>query len=240
MAGRTLYWPKDSAWWRRGRIVKLGREFGPAGPAVIDHLMCDARTQGPIRGHDGSVRSDFASLSLLCFVNDDELVGKIVARAVELGVLDEFDDLGGGAFECRMSGWHQDVERPLNTERQRSKRNRKSPDVPGCTPESPDVTREVEGDREEERPPLNPPQGENQDSVDLRGSEFPPSSPSNRTRDRDNARALQDDWIRAHIDLVGDLDRTTLSWAVSACVGAGVPATAENVARAATRWEDAA
>lgn len=113
MAGRTLYWPKDAAWWRRGRIVKLGREFGPAGPAVIDHLMCDARTQGPIKGHDGSVRSDFASLSMLCFVGDDALVAKIVARATELGVLDDFEDFGDGMFECRMSGWLQDVERPL-------------------------------------------------------------------------------------------------------------------------------
>lgn len=239
MAGRTLYWPKDAAWWRRGRIVKLGREFGPTGPAVIDHLMCDARTQGPIKGHDGSVRSDFASLSMLCFVGDDALVAEIVARATELGLLDDFEDFGGGMFECRMSGWLQDVERPLAAERKRSQRGApsppKTPVVPECPPKSPEVTREVEVEGERDNPPLNPPQGETKSGDDLFGTAFPQRPVSGRTRDKDRYDELVNEWLRAHVEVVGHLDRTTFMHGVGLCVGA--PATAENVVAALERWE---
>ena len=41
--GRTVWWRKDAAWWHRERIVVLGEEFGPAGPAVIDWLSSRQR-----------------------------------------------------------------------------------------------------------------------------------------------------------------------------------------------------
>ena len=110
MSGRTTWWAKDAAWWRRGRIVKLGREFGPAGPAVIDVLMGEAKQQGPSKGHDGSVKADVASLSMCAFIDDDALVQAIVEKAAQIGLLDDFEDLGDGLFTCRMSGWQLEQE----------------------------------------------------------------------------------------------------------------------------------
>lgn len=158
MAGRTRYWPKDTAWWRRGRIVRLGREFGAAGPAVIDHLICEARDQGPLKNHDGGVKSDYATLSYGCFVNDDDMVKLIIERAVEIGVLDEFVAGKHGTFECRVSGWNADVNRELANERKREERavpkDSESLSVPQCPPMSPEVTREVEVEGEGERESL--------------------------------------------------------------------------------------
>lgn len=153
MSGRTTWWAKDAAWWRRGRIVKLGREFGPAGPAVIDVLMGEAKQQGPSKGHDGSVKADVASLSMCAFIDDDALVQAIVEKAAQIGLLDDFEDLGDGLFTCRMSGWRSDVEMPLAAATKAAQRAggnpkpaRMSPDVPGCPPMSPDVPRDVDVD----------------------------------------------------------------------------------------------
>lgn len=246
MAGRTLYWPKDAAWWRRGRIVKLGREFGPAGPAVIDHLMCDARTQGPIKGHDGSVKSDYSSLALLCFINDDDLVAKIVERAVALGVLDDFEEDANGTFECRMSGWNQDVERPLNSERQARKRTPKQPDVPQSTPEYPNVTREVEVDGEVEiTPPVVPLTGDEPAMTDLVGSVIPRKPGGGRQRDKDEYARQLAAWVAAHSETLRDphtgraMDETTLLFVVEHVLGRSPenpPATANNIATGFAMW----
>lgn len=167
MSGRTTWWAKDAAWWRRGRVMRLGREFGVAGPAVLDYLMGEAKSQGPTKGHDGSVKADVAAISIACFIDDDELVERIVSKAVELGALDDFEDHGDGMFTCRMSGWKSDVEKPLAATKKAAQRAGQG--VPGSPPESPGVPEcppvsepvpldvDVEGEGDVDKPlPPNP------------------------------------------------------------------------------------
>lgn len=144
MSGRTTWWSKDAAWHRRGRVVKLGRKFGPAGPMVLDWLTCEAKSQGPARGHDGTVKTDYDAIAHGCWV-DPEQAEEIVAVAVEIGALDDFDDLGNGLFVGRISGWDEDIERPLAATRKAVQRasdkvgqtgttGDMSPNVPECPP----------------------------------------------------------------------------------------------------------
>lgn len=167
MSGRTTWWAKDAAWWRRGRVMRLGREFGVAGPAVLDYLMGEAKSQGPTKGHDGSVKADVAAISIACFIDDDELVERIVSKAVELGALDDYEDHGDGMFTCRMSGWKSDVEKPLAAAKKAAQRASQgdpdsppeSPDVPECppVPEPVPLDVDVEGEGDVDNPlPPNP------------------------------------------------------------------------------------
>jgi hypothetical protein len=121
MSGRTTWWSKDAAWWRRGRIVEVGQEHGAAGPAVVDWLTCEAKSQGPLRGHDGTVKAGFAAIAHGCFIDGTETVRAIVNTCVEVGLLDDFED-DGRTLTCRISGWEEDVERPLATTRKAAQR----------------------------------------------------------------------------------------------------------------------
>lgn len=133
MSGRTLWFPKDACWWRRGRVIELGQEFGPAGPAVLDWLTCEAKLQGPARDHDGSFKAAYAAVAHGTFI-DAVLAGNIVDHAVTLGLLDDFVRGCYGTFTARISGWQNDVERPLAAARQARHRVAKSHQL------SPDVT----------------------------------------------------------------------------------------------------
>lgn len=100
--GRTTWWAKDSAWWRRERIVELGEEFGPAGPAVIDWLCCEADAQ---RDH-GQVKAGFRALARGCFAGPEN-AREIVERAAEIGALDDLE-VHDRTFTCRVSGFLAD------------------------------------------------------------------------------------------------------------------------------------
>jgi hypothetical protein len=103
--GRTVWWAKDSAWWRREAIVELGEEFGAAGPAVLDWLACEAKAQND----GGMVRAGYRAIARGCFV-ELVTVRDVVSRAVALGAL---EDLAGDdrRFDARISGWQNDQER---------------------------------------------------------------------------------------------------------------------------------
>jgi hypothetical protein len=103
--GRTVWWAKDSAWWRRESIVELGEEFGPAGPAVVDWLACEAKAQND----GGHVKSGFKAVARGCFVTPD-VVCHALSRSVTLGLLDDYEE-ANGRFTCRISGWESDQNR---------------------------------------------------------------------------------------------------------------------------------
>jgi hypothetical protein len=103
--GRTVWWAKDSGWWRREGIVELGEEFGPAGPAVLDWLSCEAKAQND----DGHVKSGFKAVARGAFVTPD-VTCHVLSRSVQLGLVDDYEE-AGGRFTCRISGWTADQER---------------------------------------------------------------------------------------------------------------------------------
>lgn len=159
MAGRTVWLPKDAAWHRRGYVVELGEAHGPAGPLVLDWLNCEAKAQGPYRGHDGSVKAGYAAVARACFSTADE-VRAIVALAAEVGALDDLED-SGRVFECRISGWQDDVEKPLDATRKAAERAAKTTpkdaqDEPGQSGTSGDTSHDV---------PRNPVQGQDKDKT---------------------------------------------------------------------------
>jgi hypothetical protein len=116
--GRTVWWPKDSAWWRREHIVELGEEFGADGPAVLDWLSCEAKAQND----GGRVKTGYKSIARGCFV-DLVTVRHAVSRAVQLGALDDFEEQKT-RFEARISGWSKDNERGRASLRQQDARTR--------------------------------------------------------------------------------------------------------------------
>lgn len=118
-SGRTHWRPKDSAWWRRERIVAVGLQVGPAGPAVQDWLECEATAQND----HGWVKAGYAAIAHgACFGHLTAVqVRPVVSELVRVGLLDEFED-AGATFTCRISGWKQDVEMPLEATRKAAER----------------------------------------------------------------------------------------------------------------------
>ena len=142
MTGRTFWFPKDAAWWRRGRVVELGQAHGPVGPAVIDWLLCEAKMQNPAKGGNGQVKAGYAAIAHGVF-SDTDTIKSVVTTAVEVGLLDDFED-ADRTFTARVSGWYEDVERPLAAHRKAVQRVRETPEddggQPGTEPPlSPDV-----------------------------------------------------------------------------------------------------
>ncbi|HEV2125883.1 MAG TPA: hypothetical protein VGW38_24260, partial [Chloroflexota bacterium] len=119
--GRTIWWPKDAAWWRREHVVELGEEFGADGPAVLDWLSCEAKAQNM----GGTVKAGYRSLARGCFV-DVVTVGHVVSRAVALGALDDFEG-DERRFMCRISGWQSDNNRGRAAWRKAQSREAETP-----------------------------------------------------------------------------------------------------------------
>jgi hypothetical protein len=122
-AGRTVWWAKDSGWWRRERIVELGEEFGAAGPAVIDWLSCEAKAQND----GGVVKAGYRTVARGCFV-ELVTVRHVLSRAVQRDLLHDFTE-ADGAFTCHLSGWAKDQERGRAAARKAAARDRAN-DVP--------------------------------------------------------------------------------------------------------------
>jgi hypothetical protein len=108
--GRTIWWAKDSGWWRRERIVELGEEFGADGPAVIDWLSCEAKVQND----GGVVKTGTRSISRGCFV-PLVTVCHVLSRSVTLSLLDDYEE-AGNVITCRISGWKADDARGRDTD----------------------------------------------------------------------------------------------------------------------------
>jgi hypothetical protein len=142
--GRTYWWCKDSAWYRRELIVILGMEFGAAGPAVIDWLSCEAKSQNDA----GRVKSGPTAIAHGAFV-DLVTVGHVLSRAVELKLLDDFEERDG-RFTCRVSGFQADQDRGRAALRQAVRRERGRSDSPAPADNPDDEPSVTSGD--ESRP----------------------------------------------------------------------------------------
>lgn len=118
--GRTYWWAKDAGWWRREWIVELGLEFGADGPAVIDWLACEAKSQND----GGRVSAGVKTVSRGCFV-DVVTVSHILSHAVTLGLLEEHESREG-RFTCRISGWKVEQDRFDARSRKADQRARQS------------------------------------------------------------------------------------------------------------------
>lgn len=196
-SGRTYWWAKDAAWWRRERIVELGEEFGPAGPAVIDWLSCEAKAQND----GGRVKSGMRSVARGCFV-DVPTVESVLSRSVPLGVLDDFEG-ARGRFTCRISGWSDDQSRGVEAvrkARQRANAPVNTEDRPVLVPPCPTLSRSV---------PECPPTGQDRTGVTTtpltpqRGEhgtpDLPPLKPtSGRERDDKDYQVNLAVWVGEH------------------------------------------
>lgn len=159
--GRTVWWAKDAAWWRRERIVELGELFGADGPAVIDWLVCEAKAQND----GGMVKTGVRAISRGCFV-DPDTVRNALSRAVTLGVLDDFDTRQG-VITCRISGWDAEQEQAIADQRraaaaarQAAKRSRDREETPANGQETLDVTNGDTGDESRAVTPSHAPSQE--------------------------------------------------------------------------------
>jgi hypothetical protein len=131
--GRTVWWSKDSEWWTRGRVIKLGKQFGPAGPAVLDWLTCQAKKQGPKTGHDGSLKTNYDALARDCFLDEDQ-AREIVTFAVALEVLDDFEDRGHDIFTLAATRKaEQRAKQQSDDVPPRPKKSRKVPETPAAS-----------------------------------------------------------------------------------------------------------
>lgn len=220
--GRTSWWPKDSAWWRREHVVALGVEFGPDGPAVLDWLSCEAKAQND----GGWVKAGVLSCSRGCFV-EAVTVGHVLSRAVALGALDDFTR-ADGRFTARISGWRKDNERGQAAVRKAAQRDREAAESPAraddpastepVTPrdESRSVTRNhVNRTRQNKRTTTpQPPRAGEPTSRDLaspengllsRPSLTPPAAPAGERRSD----------LAKHRKAVGEWRRDLVAWATS-------------------------
>lgn len=153
MSGRTVWWAKDAAWWRREAVVELLEEFGPAGPAVLDWLTCEAKAQGST----GDVKAGYRAIARGIGV-DVVTVCPVVSRCVQLGALDDFKD-SGRTFTCRISGWHDEQVRAVETVKKRRQRATASDDSPA---KPPDPAKGLNGTKGDMSPtvPESPPTGQ--------------------------------------------------------------------------------
>jgi hypothetical protein len=191
--GRTMWWPKDSAWWRREYVVELGEEFGPAGPAVLDWLSCEAKAQND----GGIVKSGHRSVSRGCFVGV-VTVGHVLSRSVAVGALDDFQE-DRGRFSCRISGWKTDNDRGRAAVRKQEERNRKLEDNGSTEPDPENGTAVTK--RDESRS-VTPRHGESRNVTlreEKRRRKDPPNPPKGgRKRDRESQEREISAWVAEH------------------------------------------
>ncbi len=189
--GRTVWWPKDSAWWRREHVVELGEEFGADGPAVLDWLSCEAKAQND----GGSVKSGCRSVARGCFV-DVVTVSHVLSRAVQIGALDDYQEQDG-RFVCRISGWQADQERGRAAVRQAAKRERERAETPAN--EQFPVDEEPVIDRDVSRP-VTPSHGESLTGQERREDKKSPPDPpeGGRKRALESWKSEMTEWVAAH------------------------------------------
>lgn len=138
--GRTSWWAKDAAWWRREPVVELLEEVGLAGPAIVDWLACEAKAQNAGGVVKAGERTIARALGL-----DLVTVGHALSRAVTVGLLDDMER-SERTFTCRISGWKSEQERALATRRKALQREKIEPchgvsrPVTKCPPTGQDST----------------------------------------------------------------------------------------------------
>lgn len=118
--GRTYWWAKDAQWLARDGIVELGTEFGPVGPLIIDAICGMAKLENDA----GKVFTGHAAVAYAAFT-DPDTCRAVVLRAVEIGVLDDFEpEPDGRRFAVRVSGWRADQKKGRAADRDAARRAR--------------------------------------------------------------------------------------------------------------------
>lgn len=119
--GRTVWWSKDATWYDRESNILLGAEFGAEGTTVIDVLCCQAKLENDA----GRVKTGYASLTRRGNIGSEKTTRTIVARAVEIGALDDFAECGL-TFTVRVSGWRADQDHARAAAKQAAYRQREA------------------------------------------------------------------------------------------------------------------
>jgi hypothetical protein len=121
--GRTTWWPKDAAWHRRGYQRRLGRRFGASGLAAMDVMWAWAQEQRTQTQKVGFFYNDYILLQEEACLESEELAREIVAYAVELGALIDFDEhQDGNRFRAVVNGLEEDQRRGRESIRKRDQR----------------------------------------------------------------------------------------------------------------------
>lgn len=213
--GRTSWWAKDSAWWRREPVVELLEEVGLAGPCVVDWLACEAKAQNA----GGRVKAGERTIARALGV-ELVTVGHALSHAVTVGLLDDFQQ-DGRTFTCRISGWKSEQEKALGARRKALQREKHaashgvSRPVPECPPTGQDST-------EQGTTPLTP-----------QGGDLIPARPvSGRARDERGHEQRLTEWARGAVpEADGAYLLAGVRQARSALEGRGVPVSVRSV-----RW----
>lgn len=125
--GRAVWYPEDVRWMAWERTVVLGREFGPAAVSVLAALKAEAKVQNS----GWRVKWGYHALDMAAFVGDVSTVRAVVARAAEIGLLDDFEE-GEWTFVCRVSGMAASEQRARDAARKAAARTgRTEPDTTG-------------------------------------------------------------------------------------------------------------
>lgn len=118
--GKTYWWAKDAQWLQRDGIVELGTEFGAAGPLLLDALCGMAKLENDA----GHVFTGYVALARVAFT-DPDVCRQVIERAVEIGVLDDFEPADDGRrFSVRVSGWQADQKKGRAADRDAQRRAR--------------------------------------------------------------------------------------------------------------------
>lgn len=118
--GKTYWWAKDAQWLQRDGIVELGTEFGAAGPLLLDALCGMAKLENDA----GHVFTGYVAVARVAFT-DPDVCRQVIERAVEIGVLDDFEPAEDGRrFRVRVSGWQADQKKGRAADRDAQRRAR--------------------------------------------------------------------------------------------------------------------
>lgn len=191
-AGRTVWWAKDAGWWRRERVVELGEEFGPLGPAVVDWLACEAKSQND----GGMVKTGYRAVARGVF-SEVVPVRPVLSRASDIGLLDDFTE-GDRTFTCRISGWASEQLKARETAKkaaQRAESKTARPVVSPVVPKSPPTGQDRTGELLPPQPPASGGRQRDHESFDTNlkswaAEHFPGAHPNHV-----NALAT---WMRGH------------------------------------------
>jgi ketosteroid isomerase-like protein len=114
--GRTYYWKKDAAWYRREYVADLAIMHGPLALSALDWLCCHAKELNDA----GRVKSGYSAIALgIGAQGEVEAVREAMLYAAEVGALDDFDEVGGKRFTARISGWEADQAQADRAEQNR-------------------------------------------------------------------------------------------------------------------------
>lgn len=135
--GRTVWWAKDAAWWRRDGVLELLDDIGVVGPAIVDWLACEAKAQNAAGAVKSSYRAVAKGLNL-----ELSTVCPLVSRCVQVGLLDDFEE-SGSKFTCRISGWKYEQDKAIAAAKKARQRAGSQVSSGGQTDPCPDASPSV-------------------------------------------------------------------------------------------------